>query len=434
MRAFLPQQDIVGGVVTVKVVEAKFGKTRTEGDVTTWLTPEKMAAMIAAQQPSGQLASTDRLDRALLLIDDLPGVAASGRLQEGEDPGHTDMVIKPASEPMFSGIAAVDNQGNRSTGDKRVFGNVIAMSPLGLGDQTSVYGLYSEGLRFGRLEQTFAVGNDGLRLGANASALDYEIVPGEFAALNGQGSSTSLGLQASYPLIRARQHNLYLDLNYDHRYFRNESSGSVASRYTTDDFTTALRANMYDQFGGGGNSNAQLGLVLGSLDLGRIDPSEDPSVNGGFQKVIFNVSRQQTLTQSTSVFAAVSGQLAANKKIDTSEKFYLGGANGVRAYPVNEGGGSSGALFNIEPRWNVAEHFQLSAFYDYVFIDNNDTSDDYSLKGAGLSLAWQSVMGANIKATWARRIGDNPNPTATGKDQDGSLNRNRFWLTGSMQF
>ncbi len=36
--------------------------------------------------------------------------------------------------------------------------------------------------------------------------------------------------------------------------------------------------------------------------------------------------------------------------------------------------------------------------------------------------------------TFARRDGDNPNPTAAGNDQDGSLKKNRFWLTASISF
>ena len=32
------------------------------------------------------------------------------------------------------------------------------------------------------------------------------------------------------------------------------------------------------------------------------------------------------------------------------------------------------------------------------------------------------------------RIGDNPNPSATGSDQDGTLNRSRWWLSASIPF
>ena len=101
---------------------------------------------------------------------------------------------------------------------------------------------------------------------------------------------------------------------------------------------------------------------------------------------------------------------------------------------MSEGSGSSGALFTVEPRWNFAENFQLSGFYDHGYVHNRDGAKNYSLKGAGLSLAWQSSLGPVLKGTWAHRIGDNPNPTTTGKDQDGSLHKERFWLTLSMPF
>jgi hypothetical protein len=51
-----------------------------------------------------------------------------------------------------------------------------------------------------------------------------------------------------------------------------------------------------------------------------------------------------------------------------------------------------------------------------------------------MSLAWQSGNGPSLKAAYAHRLGNNPNPTATGSDQDGSLLMNRFWLTASLPF
>jgi hypothetical protein len=39
-----------------------------------------------------------------------------------------------------------------------------------------------------------------------------------------------------------------------------------------------------------------------------------------------------------------------------------------------------------------------------------------------------------FKAVWSRRIGENPNPTNAGNDQDGSLNTDRVWLSLSQQF
>jgi hypothetical protein len=52
----------------------------------------------------------------------------------------------------------------------------------------------------------------------------------------------------------------------------------------------------------------------------------------------------------------------------------------------------------------------------------------------GASASWVASFGLNVQATYARRLGSNPNPTLNGDDQDGTLVRNRFWLQASMPF
>ena len=56
------------------------------------------------------------------------------------------------------------------------------------------------------------------------------------------------------------------------------------------------------------------------------------------------------------------------------------------------------------------------------------------LKGYGMAVTWQTGRGSTLKATWARRIGSNPGATPAGKDQDGTLVRNRLWLSASLPF
>ena len=280
----------------------------------------------------------------------------------------------------------------------------------------------------------FPVGNDGWRIGANASYLVYKVVAPEFSALNGKGSSGSFGLEANYPIIRSRLTNLYFNLNYDHKGFDNQSAGAIQSHYQTDNYLISLAGNLLDNLGGGGETSASLALVSGRLALGSPDAGENAALNGNFSKLRYSLSRQQVITDSVSLYGALSGQEANSKNLDSSEKFYLGGADGVRAYPTSEGGGSSGNLASLELHWRFPKGFNFTGFYDHGHISNYDGSKSYSLKGTGVALAWQAEFGLNLKATWAQRIGTNPNPTATGNDQDGSLTKNRLWLTANQPF
>lgn len=432
VRAYLPAQDIQDGIVTIQVVEAVFGGTQIEGQAQR-MTANQILRGVDAQQAQGQALNADALDRALLLADDLPGVAVSGALRAGKGEGETDLVLKLADEALLIGNASLDNTGARSTGRERLAANLNLNSPFGIGDQVSANLILSRGSDYVRLGYSVPIGAQGWRVGANASRLAYELVGSDFSALQAEGTSTSVGVEASYPLIRSRLKNLYLTLNVDRKDFDNEALGGTSSDYDINNFAIGLNGNLFDNLGGGGANSASLVLVNGKVDLGTLEIRENPALDGGFAKLRYGFSRQQVITNEVSLFAALTGQETSDD-LDSSEKFYLGGAYGVRAYPTNEAGGASGMLANIELRWRLPQGVILSGFYDHGRVHNDDGSPSYSLKGAGLAAAWQTDFGLNLRGTWARRIGDNPNPAANGDDQDGSLNKNRIWLSASLSF
>jgi hemolysin activation/secretion protein len=427
VRAYLPQQDIKDGTVVIQIVEAVFGKLRFEGNEPARLKLPQAIAVFSAQQEPGAPLNADALDRALLIADDLPGVAVAGSLVAGASERETDLVLKLADEPLIVGEAAIDNTGSRSTGSDRLTANISLNSPFGIGDLLTANAIHTQGSDYLRLSYTLPVGSNGWRVGANTSHLAYELVAPEFKALNGKGTSDSAGLEASYPILRSRLANLFLNLSVDHKKFDNESGGSTTTRYSINDVSIALNGNLFDNWGGGGANSGSLTLVSGSRD------NQAGTTNQRFDKLRYGLSRQQAITNDFSFFAQGSGQESSDK-LDSAEKFYLGGAGGVRAYPSSEGGGDSGVLTNLELRWKLPEGFTLTGFHDYGHVRNNDAAMSYSLKGVGLSLGWQAPVGVNFKATWAHRLGNNPNPTAAGNDQDGSLDRNRLWLSAILPF
>jgi hemolysin activation/secretion protein len=445
VRTYLPAQDIAAGVVTIQVVEAVFGKVVLQGSGARLVNPEVVLRMFEAQQPSGALLNAEALDRALLLADDLPGVSVVGSMQEGASEGETDLLVKLSDEPRYVGDVSLDNTGARSTGAKRINANFSVNSPLGLGDLFSLNASKSSGSDYLRLSQTMSLGSSGLRVGANVSRLQYKLVSAEFSALGAKGTADSAGLEANYPVLRARTRNLFASLGVDSKKFSNHSAGAAVSVYSNHPVTIGLNGNAFDELGGGGANSASLSLAHGSVNLnGSPSQASDAATvqaAGAYSKWRYALSRQQMLGDSLALYAAWAGQWAA-KNLDSSEKFYLGGVYGVRAYPSSEAGGAIGQMLNLELRQRLAGGVNLTAFYDIGHVrinaDNQFSGasalNDYSLKGAGLATGWQMDSGASIKATWARRIGANPRPTAKGSDQDGSLVRDRFWLSASLPF
>jgi hemolysin activation/secretion protein len=157
------------------------------------------------------------------------------------------------------------------------------------------------------------------------------------------------------------------------------------------------------------------------------------------------VSREQSIKPKLTLFIGYSTQYA-NQNLDSSERFYLGGANGIRAYPTSEGGGARGQLLTIEIRRQLEQGMTLTGFYDWgnVMINaDNGTGqvsspaviNRFDLSGVGTSLTYLAPQGITIKGIVSQRLGSNPiRNTTTGFDSDGSLSQTRIWLTASKAF
>ncbi len=444
VRAYLPAQEITADTLTIQIVEAVFSGARLEGPDSARVSSAQVLELISAQQKTGAPLNADALDRALLVADDLPGVSVAGVLAEGARAGETALLVKLADEPLIAAEVSADNAGSRSTGRARLSANLTLNSPFGRGDLVSANLMHTEGSDYLRLAASLPVGAEGWRIGASASQLHYRLVAPEFAALGARGTADTVGLDANYPLIRSRLMNLYFNANLDSKHYDNQSSSATTSRYQSQALTLGLSGNRYDALGGGGANSASLALTNGTLDLGGspnlASDQASTRTHGSFTKWRASLARQQVLTHEVSLYTAASVQ-RARKNLDSSEKFFLGGVSGVRAYPSSEAGGAEGELLNVELRWRLPEGVTLTAFHDYGRVRvNKDNSlaaaapNLITLKGHGVSAAWQAPFGVQLKATWARREGSNPNPTSTGLDQDGSLIRNRVWVTASLAF
>jgi len=449
VQTLLPAQDIANGEVTIAIVEAVFGQTQITGTPATRVATETVLSMFGQQQQAGQFLNMKALDRALLLADDLPGVTVSGTLAPGQQSGQTDLLLLLANEALIAGTVSADNTGAVSTGTRRTNLALSVNSPTRLGDALSMNAMTTKGSTYARVAYSLPLGSNGWRVGVNASRLDYELISDDYKSLNASGNSTTKGVELSYPLVRSRSVNLSTSLAADKKDYFNVSGGATSSDYSNVPVTLGLSATSFDTLGGGGANALTWLMTAGRLNLdGSPTQASDSSTSktaGAYSKVRYALSRQQQLSTGASLYTSLSGQWA-NKNLDSSDKFYLGGSTGVRAYPSSEGGGSLGQMVNVELRWQLPEGFNLVGFYDYGRVTLNAMNDftgasalnAYALKGAGMSLGWRHGSGVALQATYARRIGENPNPITTdsnrGADQDGTLKRDRLWLTASLAF
>ena len=89
--------------------------------------------------------------------------------------------------------------------------------------------------------------------------------------------------------------------------------------------------------------------------------------------------------------------------LDSSEQFYISGADAVRAFVQGEAGGRSGLLGTVEIRRSLGiPGLMATAFVDVGRIMGDGTKD---LAGAGLGLIYQKSRDWYGKFDWATPLG-----------------------------
>ena len=447
-RPQLPAQDLADGVVNINIIEGRLGAVRIDdGGKPLRADRAIVSSTMTARQQPGDPLNLDALERGNAILNDTPGFAVATVLSAGSDTGETDAIVKVQDKPLLAGTVQLDNQGARSTGADKLTFNLSLDNPGGAGDQISANGNASEGSRYLRLGYSRPFGREGLRAGINASAMRYQLLGEDFAALNSQGDAKTLGLNASYPLLRSGTRNMSLAGAIDRKDYYNEANAIATSEKRIHTALLALNGDLLDGLGKGGMTLWGVNLSAGQVDLSANATNESadqagPGSAGSYQKLGYSLARLQRVSDQSTLWLSLSGQ-RASKNLDSSEKFSLGGPSGVRAYPLMEGSGDDGWLATLEARYNLTPDLQLSVFYDHGTITQSHNADytgaplvnQASLKGAGVGLNWSQSGSFSLRATWARRLGDNPFASAsTGADGDGSINLNRFWLSAVVFF
>lgn len=445
-RAVIPQQDARDGVVRIRVVEAKYGKVEPTPNGPVRISNDRVMQILNAQGiNSGSMVRREPLERGLMLLNDLPGVQANANMGAGGGVGQTDAGISLTEGPLLSGMLAADNLGNRYTGELRATAGLNINDPFGQGDLLNLRVNKSSGSGYIFGGYQIPVGGNGLKLNLNASALDYRLCC-TFEALGARGHAVTYGGGLSYPLIMSQTQTLIASGNYERRHSIDDSSaGQVADR-KVDAFSATLSWLVSDRFRGV-NSVAST-FVQGRLDLSANQgnatfDAATAGTQGDYSKFRASWVRLQTIDARQQLLTRFSGQWAG-KNLDSSEKIFLGGYDGVRAYPQGEAGGDMGVLGTIEYSYALAVPLpgtlRASAFVDGGWVQLNKSawpgfqggrtnlSNSYGLSGIGVGLNWALPQNFILNLNVAGKIGNNPGASLTGQDADGRSSRVRGWL------
>lgn len=415
-RAYIPAQSMTDGKVNIEVIEGRYNNSVINS---TDAKAQKGAQKFLDHLKNGDVIDSRQLERTILILSDQPGYKATPVISPGEKVGTADLDVSVAAEKKFGGDVGIDNFGNRYTGRLRGSLNMYLNSGLVFGDQVRVSTLYSEeDLWLGSVNYSLPVGGSGLRANIGYAHTSYELAK-EFAVLDANGTAQVASFGLTYPIIRSQTANLNIGANYQHKKLQdNQGLADQRDSKYSNSLPISLSFDLVDTLFGGGVTYGNLSWTHGDLNLDSSLSASDrlsAKTQGSFDKYNIDIARLQALPANFVLFARLSTQIAADN-LDSSEKFGLGGINGVRAYPSGEGFGDEGSLARLELRYDI-NRFTPYAFYDIgtIKFNHNEFSEGdnrRTIAGSGLglkfntdswtvdaSLAWRNVGGHPLSDT-----------------------------------
>lgn len=433
-RAYLPEQELDdSGIVRIAILEGVTGAVTIAG-------PESLIDWVgegyASVLNTGELINTHDLERAMLLLNDLPGVTAQANLKAGKSQGTTDVDISLDAETSVTGFLSANNFGTDYNGEYRISGGASVNNLIGIGDQFTAVLMTSDtsDTVYGSLGYSMPVGPLGTRVALSYSKVDSE-VGDNLKQFGIENEADVLSLNVTHPFIRSRNYNLIGQASYTRKDIE-ETWGreyvlldpTLGSEEDIDIFAIGVSGDSRDHLYGGGFNTYSLSGDFGSVDFDSVTASRIDAEDDYF-KFNYDVSRLQRIDDRLGIYAHLRGQYSSDRLV-TSEQMSLGGPHGVRAYGVGEAQADQAVLLSIEARYklnvdkDVLNGAMVYGFFDAGYAKVNDalagTTDEYNRSG----------FGVGVKLGFDYDISLDANVAFGTRSEDGAENsdNNHLWL------
>lgn len=398
-QAVIPSQSLEGGVLHIRVVEGFVDKVIVNIDnpkVDRRGLVEAYGKKISELRP----LSTAKLERYMLLVNDLPGLKAKATLRPSTTTfGAADLVIDVTSKQIGASFTS-DNRGNKYIGPWQEQATVTENSLLGLGERTTIRGINTiptSELHFFDIQHEEQVGSEGTRVIGRAAFTRTR--PGDtLKPLDLSGLSDDYSISVVHPVIRSRAENLNVTGMFEARNGVNDAFGNMVSNDRIRALRGGLTYDTSDRFDGSDLMSAQVSQGVSWFNAtdrgaGRGSIYGDPN----FLKMNMDISRIQNLPNGFSFLTAATGQVASYA-LPASEQFALGGVGFGQAYDSGEISGDQGLAGKLELRYGKAvgyrylDSFQLYSYYDIGSV--------FTRAGAASTPKEQSLasVGAGVRA------------------------------------
>jgi hemolysin activation/secretion protein len=417
-RAYIPAQEVSTGSIKIRVVEGNYGQFHLKNKS---LVRDDIVQGMLDDVKGADIVSLDTLERAMLIINDTPGVQVTrADVMPGSKVGTSDFAVDTQATAAYNGYVLLDNYGSIYTGKNRVSFNADANSVTGRGDKLSVSGMTTDtgGLVNGRVSYGKPLAPNGLRGEVSLAQTDYKLGD-SFQKSDVRGTAQVLDATMTYPVRRIRAQTIEVSGNVTYKDLLDKTSTTSIPKTASTLTAGVLVRDESKVFGFDGLTRFTLNVTAGELKINDATTLTNDALgadtNGGYSKANLSLSRVTLLPNAFSLTTSISAQQSlSGKNLDGSERMAVSGSGAVMAYPSGELIGSNATLVHLElarplPAWGKLQSNwlvftnwgQASAAKPLATDRTRDISD--------VGIGWSAVYGnAIIKAHLAHRLESTP--------------------------
>ncbi|MCE7798846.1 ShlB/FhaC/HecB family hemolysin secretion/activation protein [Sphingobium sufflavum] len=390
--AIIPHQPMTNGVLQVTLDQGQIDAVRVIGAINP-AADRILTTALATGKPTRQAD----LERAILLVGDLPGITVNqSRFMRQDGFGILLVTIK---EKRLSAYAQLDNRGSKEIGPIR---STLLASVAGIAQSGDELGLIVaqtplQPSEFIFLGGRYAMPVDSAGSRASISASYGRSHPGaSLKPLDVVGKSVDAAVGYSRVLQRSRTHDASLNMELRTMHIQQRLAGLPLRNDKLTTLTAGVDAA--DKFAGG-ILRSEAALTAG-LPLPGVSHEGDVMISRGdgdarFVTANYTVSWTRPLSKTVSFMLSSAGQLASRPLLATAE-IGAGGQSFGRAYDYADRTGDQGVLGLFELRYDasaiipgIVDRFQLYSSIDGGYVSN-------LRDGAGGGSLLSSSLGARL--------------------------------------
>lgn len=435
-RAYIPEQLINDGVLYIHVVEARLNKVKVNN--LSRLSSGKIDGALK-ELHAGDFVSAQNINSSLLLLDDFAGVNVNGVLEPSDKVGSSDLIVNVEPGEQLNGSFGIDNYGSRYIGYERYNAILKVNNPATHGDQV-VINVLTTGRNLTTYHAGYRLPIDVKKtIGADISGMRY-VLKNDLGELNANGSQKSASIWGGYLWLRDFNTRFESTITYTRARIIDEI-GAISKKKSRalDSIVLGNSIDLSDKYG---RTFIYVSGTLGDMSFDNFGGKNEFILNHSSTEDVFlkgniRVARMQQLTDTSSIYISLDGQVSS-VNLDESEKLTLGGPFAVRSYDVGIVSGDQGYFSSVEFRKIIANRRDIGIWTPVVFFDighvqinktpfiNEDNYSTLSSVGLGLDIDWKYWL---MTTRYAHSIGASLSPILSQ-----TVDNNKIWMQVNLIF